>query len=447
MKVLVAGAGRVGLAAANVASRNGAVMIVENNPERADVAQGVPGASVLRNDASNPKALKSAIERFKPDIVITAVTEDGINIFIGVMTKYFAPEVKTIATIRNIDYKLDGPTPGIDAVIAPRETTARRLSDCVLLENSTSVACISGDLFAATFRIAKGSRLSGKYAMNLNLSNGSIVAIYRGDEVITSVYSAQIHDEDRILVIGSRETIDNFNDLIGVDRPARNVTVVGAGELGIATADMIMKSPGKHIVKVVDSDMARCNAAARALRGAVVVNGPIGDPIFLRSENVDRADAVVAVSESEEENLLVCMNAVRFGVKKIISQYTSEEYGDLLRYSGIECAVGYHNVITNETTSNLVTSQSNGDSSYIFDHWGEVLLFLSVDENLPFYNMPLGDIYLPEGTRIVAVLRDGATVYPSILDRPREGDRLVFYTSSYDPVSFSRVLGRPFRGI
>ena len=436
------------MAAATVASRSGSVLILENNAARADLAQGTQGVSVLRNDASNPKALGAAMDRFHPEAVVSAVDSDGINMFICSMVKHFDPAVKTIATVRNSDYLVEGGAPGVDAVIAPRQTSSDRLAKCTLAENVVAFARLHhSDLCVAIFRVDKGSKISGAYVMNLDIGDGTIIAIYRGDEIITSVYASEIHDGDRILIIGTEETIDAFNETVGVDRRVRNIIVVGAGPLGISTATEILKSTARHVVKVIDSDLGRCNLAARAVKGAVVVNGQTSDPVFLRSENVDRADAVVAVSESEEENLLVCMNAVRFGVKKVIAQYTSEEYGDLLRYSGIECVVGYHNVITNETSFNLIGLQSLGDSSYVFDRPGECLVEFTVDDSMPFFNQPVGDVYFPEGIRLVAIIRDGSPIFPDILDRMQAGDRLMFYTAKYNPVAFARVIGRPFTGI
>lgn len=145
------------------------------------------------------------------------------------------------------------------------------------------------------------------------------MAIYRGGDVLLDTYSEQIHTDDRLLVIGTEDMVRRFNESVGIQRTARNITIIGASDLGIRTADILLNSPGRHAVKVIDDDLARCNKAARVLRGAIVVHGAIHDPMFLRSENVDRADAVLALSEAEDMNLLICMNAERFGVRKILS--------------------------------------------------------------------------------------------------------------------------------
>lgn len=447
MTVIITGAGRVGMAAAAVASRIGSVVIIEKDSKKADAAQSLRNTSVLRNDASNPRVLQNALTRFGPKAIVTSVDQDSTNIFICSMVKRFNPEVKTIATVKNSDYLPHGSgIPGVDSVIAPRTTATDRLAACTLMENVVAFSRIrSIGLCFAILRVEKGSKFSGRFVMDIKVEGCSILAIYRSDEIITSVYASEIHDGDRIAIIGSQEAIRRFNSEIGISRPVRNIIVVGAGELGVAVASAIIDSPGRHVVKIIDKDLALCNSAARTLSKAVVVNGDTTDPVFLRSENVDRADAVISVSDSEEENLLICVNGVRFGVKKVVSQYTTEEYGELLRYSGIECIIGYHNVIINETSDNLISGDS--DQSFVFDRPGEVLLMFTAEESMSFIGKPLGDVYFPEGIRLAVLVRNGEPIFPGILDRVLPGDRMVLFMTEYDPVVITRLIGRPFLGL
>ncbi len=155
--------------------------------------------------------------------------------------------------------------------------------------------------------------------MNLGLTDGAVVAIYRSGQTITDVYAEEIHTDDRILVVGTEKMIGEFNRTVGVEHEVRNLTMIGASDLCIEIAGQILKKGNRYAVKILDSDLSRCSKAARALRGAVVVNGPVNDPVFLRSENVDRSDALLALSSIDDSNLMVCMNAQRFGVPKILS--------------------------------------------------------------------------------------------------------------------------------
>lgn len=91
MKAIIAGAGRVGLAVASVVTRGGSALIMETDTAQAEAVQNIPGVSVLRDDASNPKELRLAIERFNPEVVIAAVDRDSTNIYICSTVKHIRP--------------------------------------------------------------------------------------------------------------------------------------------------------------------------------------------------------------------------------------------------------------------------------------------------------------------------------------------------------------------
>lgn len=57
MKVIIAGAGRVGIAVASVVTRDGSVRFMETDAANAEIVQNMQNVSVLNNDASNPKEL------------------------------------------------------------------------------------------------------------------------------------------------------------------------------------------------------------------------------------------------------------------------------------------------------------------------------------------------------------------------------------------------------
>lgn len=115
------------------------------------------GISVLRNDASNPQELRAAIERFNPDAVVAAVNKDSINIFICSVVKHFRPQIKTIATIRESDYVVEGGNAGVDEMIAPRAIAADRIAMCSMIENAISFSRITSlGLCTAVFRVDRG---------------------------------------------------------------------------------------------------------------------------------------------------------------------------------------------------------------------------------------------------------------------------------------------------
>jgi len=441
MKIVIVGAGNVGLASAEAATRNHDVLIIEKDPAKAEIAKNTLPVSVLREDGSNPKALRGAIERINADVVLSAVPDDGMNLFICMMAKQIRPSVRTVACIRNPDYMSSSVNhAGVDLLISPETIAADKIVKLAMLENAVTFDDLGFmNLCLTTFRVEKGHDIVGKTIMNLGIPhNCSVVAVYRGDDVLISVATEEIHADDRLCVLATWDATLEFNKLIGIKKEAREFVILGAGPIGISVAKTIAKDPKKRFVKIIENDLEKCKAASRLLSDVIVVHGDIVDPLVLHSESVDRADVLISVSSMDEQNLLACMAALRFGISKIITRYTTKEYDEIFKYTGIESIVGYHKVIINEITKNLEVDSS---ALIIMEHPDDFFFSVTVDETMPLMQHYLGDVTLPEGVRITAIIRDGKLIFPRLGTMFAKDDRLLVYTHMVDPVQLSRVLG------
>ncbi|AGI48011.1 K+ transport systems, NAD-binding component [Thermoplasmatales archaeon BRNA1] len=448
MKVIVAGAGNVGMASAKAASAYNEVLVLEKDAEKADIAKNVLPVSVMKGDASNPKTLKGAIDKFHPDVILSAVKDDSMNLFICMMAKRLMPDIRTIATIRDNEFVIEGGYPGVDSIIAPENINIDKIISMAMIENAINFSRFrTVKLCLCLFRVVRGADIIGKPFMDLRIPEFSnVIAVYRGKETITDLLSAEVHENDRLLVLGSYESLLEFNQLVGVKKPARSFVILGATEMGIAVASAIADSPGKKFVKIIDEDIVKCKDAARRLGGVIVVNGSVADPVFLRSESVDRSDVLISVTDYEEKNLLACMTSIRFGINKIISRYTTDDYEGIFKYAGIESIIGYHRVITNEV-SQMLGSKDIADATLILDRPNEFIIKLKAEDKLPFRNKPLGDVYLPRGVKIAAIIRGDDIIYPSLTDRISKGDEFMLYLHDVDRIQLAKALGHEAPGL
>ena len=443
MKVIIVGAGNVGMASAEAASRNNDILMIDKDPVRAEAAKNTLPVSVLKEDGSNPKILKEAIERTNADVILSSVPDDAINLFICVAAKNIKPDIRTIACIRNPDY-MTVEMKSVDLLVSPESITAEKIIKMATLENATTFDRLSiKGMCVVTFRIENGQKVIGKTVIDMDIPEGcTIVAIYRGEETIRDVAATELRNNDRLCVMGTDEGIQKFNDAIGVKKDIREIVILGAGQSGIEIGKTLCSSPEKYFVKMIDDDLARCREASKALKEAIVVNGPIVDPLFLRSESVDRADVIISVSPMDERNLLACMTALRFGTRKIVSRYSMEEYEEIFKYAGIESVVGYHRVIVNEISRAAVIAIDDRSNGFIrMERPNDFLFGIDVKPGIPICGMMLGDIKVPEGVRLTAVIRDGKVFYPNLTTRFQEGDQVMVYTHMADPIKLSALLG------
>lgn len=443
MKIIIVGAGNVGLASAKAALVGNDIHMIEKDVTVAELAKSLLPVSILKGDASNPNVLRGAIDRIKPDMLLSAVREDGVNIFVCQNAKRIDPDIRTIACIRNPEF-LDSTNgyDGVDLLVSPDTISSDKMINVVLLENAVNYESLEfGKYVLTTFRIERGHDIVGRTVMNTKLPDDcTIVSIYRENSVITRVSTTEIHADDRIVLLGTKEATEEFNSLVGIKKEAREFVILGAGHQGLAIAKKIADSNKNTFVKILDDNVDRCREAAKQLRKAIVVKGNIVDPQFLRSENVERADALISVTDVDERNLLACMTAMRFGINKIVSRYSIEEYEDIFKYAGIESVVGYHKIIQNEVTKTLMTTPNY--SVHLMEQPRDYFISFKIDSSSPLMNKRFGDVVVPKDINICAIIRDEKMIYPDLLTEFGNGDWVLLFAHEPDNIQLSRLLGK-----
>ncbi|MCL1811737.1 MAG: NAD-binding protein, partial [Methanomassiliicoccaceae archaeon] len=419
------------------------VLIVEKDLVKAENAKALLNASVLNEDGSNPKVIETTIKGTDADVIISAIPDDGSNLFICLMAKRIKPSIRTVACLRDPDFIIktskEG-ADGIDLLISPELITAEKIEKLAVLENAITYDHVSSmNIDLATFRIEEGHDLVGKVVLEMDLPpDCSIIAINRGDLVILDNETAEIHAGDRIRVLGSPESIVSFNKLIGIKKEAREFVILGASVVGIEVAKKLVQGNRKRTVKIIEESEKLCKDAAKELADAAVVNGDFLDLSILRSENVQRADVIITVSSKDERNLLACIAGLRFGTKKIISRYSNQEYEEIFRHTGIESIIGYRRVIHNEITKYLLFDE---DAIVAVEGEKEFFFSVTIDKRSDLSGSRLGDINMPDGLRIAAVRRGEDMIYPSMDTMFKEGDKVLLFTHMVNPVKLSRLFG------
>jgi trk system potassium uptake protein TrkA len=171
------------------------------------------------------------------------------------------------------------------------------------------------------------------------------------------------------------------------------VVVVGGGEMGLRTAELLVDRG--HDVVVVEVDPDRCETLAGAYV-ATVIEGDGSRPQTLRQAQPERSDVVAALTGEETTNFAVCMAAQRMASVRTVMRVSEtpdelyEEYVDGLVFPerlGARAA-------TNEiVTEGVRTIEDIGDNVEIVE--------VEVAEAAPVANRRLDEVRLPRGSLIV----------------------------------------------
>ena len=89
------------------------------------------------------------------------------------------------------------------------------------------------------------------------------------------------------------------------------VVIFGGGNIGLALAQGLEQHPLSFNCKLVEMDEDRAEFAAKTLSGTVVIHGDALDADILEEAGIKTTDTVVAITDSDETNILASLLAKR----------------------------------------------------------------------------------------------------------------------------------------
>ncbi len=442
MKVIIVGAGEIGSVSAETVSKIHDVLVIDRDENVSNALKNRLNISTLKGDGTNPKVLEYAISAHSADMIISTLRDDSANLFVCMMAKRIKPAIRTVSSITDPDYRIATTSegaPGVDTIISPELLAAEKMFRLCVLENAIDYESVPDyGISVAMFGVDAGHDIVGKICMMLSLPEGcAIFALYRDGALYTYPEAMEIHAGDHLYVFGTEASLKQFNDLMGVAVQARSFVVLGGSIVGRNVTKMLVAD--KRNVKVIDHDEYVCRDMARSIPGASVICSDFIDPGVQAGEDVFWTDAIVATSHNDQTNLLMCMTAQKHGTRKVIARYFTKEYEDVFDYTGIETIIGYYSIVSNEISRCI-----NGKSPMIMKSRSKNELFFScrIGGESPLAGRFLGDVHLPDGSRIIAVRRGDGFVKLSLRTRLEQGDQAIVFSSFDCLYELPRLLGK-----
>ncbi len=109
-----------------------------------------------------------------------------------------------------------------------------------------------------------------------------------------------------------------------------DIVIVGAGEVGYHLADILSRE--EHRVSIIDRDPEQVRRVMEALDVQMLSGDGTRAEVHTQAGAL-QADIVVAVTESDHVNMLVCTTAKALGAKRILLRLRDifQEYGSLVK--------------------------------------------------------------------------------------------------------------------
>lgn len=200
--------------------------------------------------------------------------------------------------------------------------------------------------------------------------------------------------------------------------------IIGAGKIGYNIAQTL--SQEGHDVFVVEKDEERKQVVDDSLDvQAVLGNG--ADSKVLEQLDIEKADLLIAVTESDELNMLACMLAGQYGVKKTVARVRNPEYDEDNKLSinpalNIDLMINPERVAAAEISKIIAIPEAVDVNFYAK---GKIMLLeLIIEKDNPVINRKLSDLRGKFHFLVAAILREDGLIIPRGDDVILENDRI-----------------------
>ena len=417
MKIVIEGAGEVGSHLANMLkSEANDVTVIDDNQQRIDALRAYTDVETVVGNPSSISVLREAnVGDADLFIAVYPFAAQEINIVGALLAKRLGTR-KVIARISDEDYlssenKLLFKEMGIELLFYPERSAADEIID-FLKHNSTAetMEFARGKLQIAVYKINEDSAmLDLKLAEFIKpidpetLKQFRIIAITREDKTIIPKLGTKFQYGDLVFVVSKRDAVGTLNALFGKS----NINIGSAMIIGgNATAAMLARSLDRSRVRVklVERDRERCIELSEKLPSSVeVVIGDGRNSDFLFEEGIQGYDAFIALTSSDESNVLSCVVAKKFGVARTVAEVENMEYIKLAEEMGVD------NVINKKllTAGRIFRLTLSGKARFVHYMTGtnaEVIEYTVVPGSA-ITKGPIKDIDFPENAIIGGVIR------------------------------------------
>jgi trk system potassium uptake protein TrkA len=438
MKAVVLGAGEVGYHIAKALSQNNDVVIIEKDEvamKRADELD----VQVIEGNGANAEILTNVLP--DADILVAVTGVDEVNIVACMTAKLIVKskvdwkEVKTIARVSNPDY-IDVPVTarsqvGVDIMICPELSLASEVAELL-----SSPSAIDAEMFAGgkvqmmEFAINPNNKVVGKRIQDLKLANCCIVsAVFRDKEILIPHGNDIIKPNDHMVVIGKPKVMETLSEVFGGElrHHRKRILIIGCGIVGFYLAKILSKGESADL-KVIERRKSRCIEVAEVLESVLVLNGDGTDVNLLREENIEEMDVVVAVTDSDEKNLLCSLLAKQMGAKKVIARADRSDYVPLFEMVGIDVAVSPREATVNEVLK-LTLGKGIETLATLEGEKAEIIEYTASSKS-NIVGKALNKVKFPAGAIITMVVHDENIIVPRGEFVITEGDRVIIFALS-----------------
>ncbi len=440
MNIIICGAGRVGFTIAKLLTeQNHSITVIDQSSEDIQKINEALDVKAIVGKATSPVILESANSK-EADMIIAVTRNDEINMMICQIAYSLFKIPKKIARVRAQDYldpkfsKLyNKDNLPIDVIISPEieiaKSIQRKLESPGALDN---IPFAENKIKLLEILIEESCPISNIKLNELTAKfpklNANILGVIRDEKFIFLKKTDVMKKNDKAYVIINslqiKETLSAFGHN---EKISTKILIIGGGNIGFNLAKNIEKSFEDARLKIIEKDKKRAEIIANELNNTIVINGNGLDEDILAEVNLEDVETVVALTNDDEDNLMVSVLVEKFSKNKKTMALINKP-----NYSLLQSSLKIDDLIDPRmtTVSSILKHVHKGsiETAYSILNGDYEVIEAEIIETSELINKELKNCELPDEIRIGAVLRKNEIIIPRSNFVFKKEDTVVFLT-------------------
>ncbi len=451
MKIIIVGCGNVGATIArNLSDEGHDITIVDvNDSSIKDLSKELDVMGVIGSGTELSVLKEAGVEA--SDLVISVTDSDERNLLCCLLSKKSGAK-KTIARVRNPEYSNEiefiKDDLGLSLSVNPELSAADEMLRLLKFPSAIEIDTFAGgrvELFK--FEVTKESPLCGVALkhMSKRLEAPVLVCVVeRGNETFIPDGNFTMWEGDKVSVVASGKRAAAFFRVAGLNKgQVKDVMITGGGDISFYLAKALIASSVN--VKIIEENKKRCEELSELLPKAIIINGECSDKNLLLEEGIEKIGGFVALSDSDEENVMLSIFAKSVNPEvKLITKVHKNAYDDIISNMNLGSIIN-PKLLTGEAIVKFVRAMSLKTSSsmeslYRLCNERVEALEFRAEKGSPLIEVPLMKLNIKENVLVASIVHKGAIETPKGSSVIYEGDSVIIVTTNKGFKELSDIL-------
>ncbi len=425
MNIIICGAGRVGYTIAKLLSeQDHSITVIDQSSEDIQKINEDLDVKSIVGKATFPTVLEKANAE-EADMIIAVTRSDEINMLICQIAFSVFKISKKIARIRSQEY-LDTKFSKvysienlpIDVIISPEVEIAKSIQrkleapgaqdNVPFADNKIRLLEIDVDDNCPLVDI-KLEDITKKFSK----LEANILGVIRNEKFIFLKKKDVMKKQDKAYVIINSSQMQLTLDAFGHNEKISNkFLIIGGGNIGFNLAKNLENTMDSARIKIVEKNKERAEHIANNLNNSLVINGNGLDEDVLKEANIEDAETVLALTNDDEDNLMVSVLVEKFSKEKRTMALINKP-----NYSLLQNSLKIDDLIDPRmnTVSSILKHVHKGtiETAYTILNGEFEVIQAEIIDSSELINKELKNSNLPDEIRIGAILRKEDIIIPT----------------------------------